>query len=113
MRGISAPLGFPEAQHIVQGARPLSELWHVVNLRPNRHAQVFDGRRNTRCLPTEAEKFQRAALFQVEIDMKFAFKSIVVAAAFVAAGAASAATLTTGNTAQTVNGVYLVGGTGS
>lgn len=45
--------------------------------------------------------------------MKFAFKSIVVAAAFVAAGAASAATLTAGNTAQTVNGVYLVGGTGS
>lgn len=45
--------------------------------------------------------------------MKFAFKSIVVAAAFVAAGAASAATLSAGNTAQTINGGYLVGGTGA
>ena len=33
-------------------------------------------------------------MFQVEIDMKFAFKSIVVAAAFVAAGAANAALVT-------------------
>ncbi len=45
--------------------------------------------------------------------MKFAFKSIVVAAAFVAAGAASAATLTAGNKSQTINGSYLVSGTGT
>jgi hypothetical protein len=37
--------------------------------------------------------------FLVEIDMKFAFKSIVAAAAFVAAGAASAASLTLTNAA--------------
>ena len=45
--------------------------------------------------------------------MKFAFKSIVVAAAFVAAGSASAATLTAGNPAQSVNDWSLVSGTGA
>ena len=62
--------------------------------------------------------FQRAAMFQVEIDMKFAFKSIVVAAAFIAAGAANASTtLTAGNqsTSVTVGGqsLYLVSGSGA
>ena len=45
--------------------------------------------------------------------MKFAFKSIVVAAAFVAAGTAGAATLTAGNQSQTVNGLYLASGSGA
>lgn len=45
--------------------------------------------------------------------MKFAFKSIVVAAAFVAAGTAGATTLTAGNTAQSVSGLYLVSGSGA
>jgi hypothetical protein len=45
--------------------------------------------------------------------MKFAFKSIVVAAAFVAAGTAGAATLTAGNTAQSVNGWSLTSGSGA
>ena len=57
-------------------------------------------------------------MFQVEIDMKFAFKSIVVAAAFIAAGAANASTtLTAGNssTSVTVGGqsLYLVSGSGA
>lgn len=51
--------------------------------------------------------------FQVEKDMKFAIKSIVVAAAFVAAGAAGAATLTAGNSSSTFNGLYITGGTGT
>ena len=45
--------------------------------------------------------------------MKFAFKSIVVAAAFVAAGTAGAATLTAGDSSQSVNDLYLVSGTGA
>jgi len=50
--------------------------------------------------------------FLVEIDMKFAFKSIVAAAAFVAAGVASAASVTVA-VGQTVNGVTLVSGSGA
>lgn len=49
---------------------------------------------------------QRAA--RVEKDMKFAFKSIVAAAAFIAAGASNAA-LVTVNAGQTVNGLTLNG----
>lgn len=54
--------------------------------------------------------FQRAAMFQVEIDMKFAFKSIVVAAAFIAAGAANAASVVVDGT--TNNNGWIVEGTG-
>ncbi|HYR26136.1 MAG TPA: PEP-CTERM sorting domain-containing protein [Aquabacterium sp.] len=45
--------------------------------------------------------------------MKFAFKSLVVAAAFVAAGAASAATLTVGDNTSTLAGLYAASGTGT
>ena len=45
--------------------------------------------------------------------MKFAFKSSVVAAAFVAAGSASAVTLTAGNPSQSVNGVPFTSGSGA
>lgn len=46
--------------------------------------------------------------------MKFAFKSIVAAAAFVAAGAASAVTLNAGDSSNTVNGgLYLASGSGT
>ena len=45
--------------------------------------------------------------------MKFAFKSIVVAAAFVAAGSASAVTLTAGNTAQSFDGLPFTSGSGT
>lgn len=48
----------------------------------------------------------------VEIDMKFALKSIVAAVAFVAAGAASAAA-TTVNVGGSLNGLTLNGGTGT
>lgn len=47
----------------------------------------------------------------VEIKMKFAFKSVVAAVAFVAAGAASAAA-TTVNVGSSINGITLNGGTG-
>lgn len=50
--------------------------------------------------------------FQVEKDMKFAIKSIVVAAAFVAAGAASAASVTIDNV-QTAGDQYVVSGSGA
>ena len=45
--------------------------------------------------------------------MKFAFKSSVVAAAFVAAGSASAVTLTAGNPSQSVNGLPFISGSGA
>jgi len=45
--------------------------------------------------------------------MKFAFKSIVVVAAFVAAGSASAVTLTAGNTSQSVDGLPFTSGSGA
>ncbi len=45
--------------------------------------------------------------------MKFAFKSSVVAAAFVAAGSASAVTLTAGNPSQSVNGFPFTSGSGA
>ena len=51
-------------------------------------------------------------MFQVEIDMKFAFKSIVVAAAFVAAGAANAASVTIDNVSSAAD-LYTVGGGGA
>lgn len=50
--------------------------------------------------------------FEVEIDMKFAMKSIVAAAAFLAVGVASAATQTVA-VGGSVNGFTLVGGTGA
>jgi len=55
----------------------------------------------------------KGRFFQVEIDMKFAFKSIVIATAFVAAGTAGAATLTAGDMTQSVNDLYLVEGSGA
>ncbi|MDQ5927493.1 MAG: hypothetical protein QG554_2438 [Pseudomonadota bacterium] len=62
----------------------------------------------------------KGRFFQVEIDMKFAFKSIVIATAFVAAGAANASTvLEAGNLntfVPTGNGseeVYFVSGSGA
>jgi hypothetical protein len=55
----------------------------------------------------------KGRFFQVEIDMKFAFKSIVIATAFVAAGAANAATMVAGNTSSVFGGLYLQSGSGA
>jgi hypothetical protein len=63
-------------------------------------------------MPPDCKEVSIKGRFQVEIDMKFAFKSIVAAAAFVAAGVASAASVSV-NVGQTVNGLKLESGSGA
>jgi hypothetical protein len=58
-------------------------------------------------MPSDSREVPKGR-FQVEIDMKFAFKSIVAAAAFVAAGLASAASVTV-STGSTYNGLTFTG----